>query len=103
MICVAKCHMELSITPHTWEVPLESVGVSLESTTSHSRYSALMTQHLIRYRYTMHLIRCVGLHFIEGNSGCINSIEGDMRYKVYIRGFSYLDYSFDILSHEDVN
>ena len=31
------------------------------------------------------------------NLGCINSGDSDMRYKVYIWGFSCLDYSLDVL------
>jgi len=36
------------------------------------------------------------LCYAEDNSGCINSDDGDMRYMLYIWGFSYLDYSFDV-------
>jgi len=32
-----------------------------------------------------------------GNSGCMHSVDGDMRYNLYIWGFPYLDYFLDVL------
>jgi len=34
---------------------------------------------------------------LENNSGYMNSGYGDVRHKAYIWGFSFLDYSFDVL------
>jgi len=37
-----------------------------------------------------------------GNSSCMNSDYGDMRLRVYRWGFSYLNYFFDVLTHEAI-
>ena len=52
----------------------------------------LSTWHTSRYLFTLFLIL-----LFEGNSGCMYSGDGDMRYKLYLLGFPCSDYLLDVL------
>ena len=69
-----------------------------------TQYIILLTSYTWYLCYFVELLDCLFLSFhnvslfcyCEGNSGYINS-NYDVRCRVYIWGFSYLDYSFDVL------